>query len=186
MKISSATVIFLTLAGCVPFLAAQQPSGVHNFHQVNERVYRGAQPSKEGFQSLAGLGIKTVIDLRGSDGRAATERKVVEANGMHYVWVPLNGYLAPSDQQVKKLLSVIEDPSAGPVFVHCRRGADRTGTIMAVYRITHDHWTNQKALDEAASDGMSRAEILMKHYVMAYQAAPALAPVAVPAVAVAQ
>jgi hypothetical protein len=49
----------------IPFaLAAAQPVGVPNFHQVSERIYRGAQPTTEGFQELAKMGIKTVVDLR--------------------------------------------------------------------------------------------------------------------------
>jgi len=183
MKIHPATVLLGALTVFGPILLAQQAPGVPNFHQVNDHIYRGAQPSSEGFHSLAKLGVKTVIDLRGGNGRSKDERKTVEANGMHYVSMPLDGFLAPSAAQVSNLLSILNDGSAGPVFVHCRRGADRTGTIIAVYRITHDHWDNRKALDEASANGMSHAEVLMKHYVLAYQAAPAL-PAAVPAAAV--
>jgi protein tyrosine/serine phosphatase len=56
------------------------------------------------------------------------------------------------------------------VFVHCRRGVDRTGTIVACYRIAHDHWENRKALAEAEANGMSWTEIAMKYYVLGYKA----------------
>jgi len=170
-------------------LAQQQPAGVPNFHQVSDNVYRGAQPSKQGFQSLAHLGVKTIIDLRGEGGRSAEEQKAVEAAGMHYIAFPLSGYSAPSDQQVSKLLAMLNDGNAGPVFVHCRRGADRTGTIIACYRISHDHWEATKALQEAVSNGMSSLEIAMKHYVTHFTglpAAPAAATASVPAVVVPQ
>jgi tyrosine-protein phosphatase SIW14 len=174
MKTSTASLLFASLLAFGPILAAQQPAGVPNFHQVNEHIYRGAQPSSKGFQSLAILGVKTVIDLRGGGGRSADEQKVVEAAGMRYIAIPLNGYSAPSEQQVSKLLGLLNDQSTGPVFVHCRRGADRTGTIIACYRISHDHWENRKALDEAAADGMSWTEVAMKHFVLGYgSAAPA-------------
>ncbi len=185
MKINPASLFFASLLVFAPILAAQQPAGVHNFHQVSQNVYRGAQPTKEGFQSLASLGVKTVIDLRGGGGRSREEQKAVQADGMHYIAIPFSGFAAPSDEEVTKVLSLLNDQSAGPVFVHCRRGADRTGTVIACYRISHDHWDAAKALGEAAADGMSRVEVAMKHYVLSYTAA-APVPTAVAAAVVAQ
>jgi tyrosine-protein phosphatase SIW14 len=145
-------------------------AGVGNFHQVNEHIYRGAQPTTAGFQGLAKLGVKTIIDLREADGRSALEKKAVEATGMRYINIPLRGMSAPSAADVEKIMALFNDDSAGPVFVHCRRGADRTGTVVACYRIAHDGWDNAKALQEAKTDGMSRIEIAMQHYVMNYHA----------------
>jgi len=163
-----------SLAFCSLLCAQQQPAGLHNFHQVNDHVYRGAQPSKEGFQSLASLGVKTVIDLRGGGGRSRDEQKVVEAAGMRYIAIPFDGFEAPSDEQIAKVLALLNDGSSGPVFVHCRRGADRTGTVIACYRISHDHWDAKKALAEAVADGMSRLEVEMKHYLLNYTNLPSL------------
>lgn len=141
--------------------------GVHNFHQVNEHVYRGAQPNRDGFAALARLGIRTVIDLRGEK----SERSVVEGAGMRYVRLAWSGYKAPADDQISTVLSLMNDNAAWPVFVHCRRGADRTGTAIACYRIAHDHWTNQQALQEAKTFGMSSSEILMQHFILHFTAA---------------
>jgi tyrosine-protein phosphatase SIW14 len=138
--------------------------GVGNFHQVDEHVYRGAQPNAKGFDGLAKLGIKTVIDLRGEK----SERAAVETAGMHYVRLPWSGYKAPADSQITAVLSLLNDNSAWPVFVHCRRGADRTGTAIACYRIVHDHWTNQQALAEAKSFGMSGMEAAMQHFILRF------------------
>lgn len=146
-------------------------AGVRNFHQVNQNVFRGAQPTAQGFESLSKLGIKTVIDLRESGSRSRAEQQVVERDGMRYVSVPLRGMEAPTDAQVSKLLALLADGSKGPVFIHCRRGADRTGTICACYRIANDHWTNEKALGEARSFGMAWYEKAMQHYVLHYHAA---------------
>lgn len=144
--------------------------GLHNFHKVNDHIYRGAQPSDGGFAELAKLGIKTIIDLRESGGRSETEKKLVEAAGMHYVSFPLAGYAAPPMEVVSKVLALFDDSAAGPVFVHCRRGADRTGTMLAVYRIVHDHWENAKALAEAKLFGMSWTERAMQAYILHFQA----------------
>jgi tyrosine-protein phosphatase SIW14 len=117
------------------------------------------------------LGVHTVVDLRGSGSRATKEAQIVTSLGMHYVNVPLSGYQAPTPEQVSKLLGILENQGEGPVFIHCRRGADRTGTILAIYRIEHDHWLNQKALDEAKTMKMASSERLMRNLILSYQPA---------------
>jgi tyrosine-protein phosphatase SIW14 len=143
--------------------------GLPNFRQVNDHVFRGGQPTSEGFAKLSKLGVKTVVDLREPGDRSRTEEKIVKAAGMQYVSVPMHGMETPSDANVSKVLSLLDNPSAGPVFVHCLRGADRTGAVIACYRINHDHWDNQKALAEARSDGMSIFERSIQRYVLRYQ-----------------
>jgi protein tyrosine/serine phosphatase len=147
---------------------AQQPAGLSNFHMVNDHVYRGAQPTDEGFRSLSKMGIKTVVDLRQTDGRSAAEKHTVEANGMRYVNIPMLGMHTPNPGDVARVLALFEDKNAGPVFVHCRRGADRTGTVVACYRIAHDRWENHKALGEAKSFGMAWMQKAMQHFVLNY------------------
>jgi len=167
--------------------SASDVPGVGNFHQVNPQLYRGAQPTDEGFKNLAHLGIATVIDLREPGSRSSREAQIVKAAGMRYVSVPMKGLSAPAPEDVTKILTLLDDPSAGPVFVHCRRGADRTGTVLACYRIAHDGWDNAKALAEARSLGMSWVERAMQSYVLHYAAGPAPAKsIASPAIATAQ
>ncbi len=148
-------------AGSLPEVA-----GVPNFHQVDEHVYRGAQPHAQGFASLAKIGVKTVIDLRGE----SSEQNAVQRAGMHYVRLHWSGYKAPDDSQITAVLALLNDSSQWPVFVHCRRGADRTGTAIACYRITHDHWSNQQALAEAKAFGMSSLEVAMQHLILSFAA----------------
>ena len=147
--------------------AGPEARGVPNFHQVDENVYRGAQPSSQGFASLAEIGIKTVIDLRGEQ----SEENAVKRAGMHYVRLPWNGFKAPTDSQMAEVLSLLNDSTEWPIFVHCRRGADRTGTAVACYRIAHDHWSNQQALAEAKTFGMSSLEHAMQHYILRFEGA---------------
>jgi tyrosine-protein phosphatase SIW14 len=157
----------------IPSWAADiQALGVPNFHQVNDRVYRGGQPTNAGFTSLAALGVKTIIDLR-PPGEHSTpaEARTVEAAGMHYINVPMSGVATPANADISKVLALLDGSTDGPVFVHCRRGADRTGTVIACYRIEHDRWANEKALNEAKSLGMRWTELLMKHYIMNFNPA---------------
>ena len=61
---------------CLPVFAGSAP-GIKNFDKVDAHVYRGAQPTDEGFQYLAKLGVKTIIDLRETDERSMAEEHVV-------------------------------------------------------------------------------------------------------------
>jgi tyrosine-protein phosphatase SIW14 len=158
----------LLIAAGLAFAGSDTPS-IANFHQVDANIFRGAQPAPQEFQNLSRLGIKTVLDLRDEEGHSRAERKLVEAAGMHYINIPMNGLLAPTDQQISRALAVVEDTASGPIFVHCRRGADRTGTVIACYRIGHDQWRNEKALDEARTFGMSWIERGMRSYVLGYR-----------------
>jgi protein tyrosine/serine phosphatase len=142
---------------------------LRNFKKVDDQVYRGAQPTEPGFAALAKLGIHTVLDLRDEGGRSSREGIIVRKLGMQYVNIHLAGYVAPTAEQISKTLALLEDPKRAPVFIHCRRGADRTGTIIALYRIEHDHWTNDQALKEAKEMRMASRERLMQALIMKFK-----------------
>jgi tyrosine-protein phosphatase SIW14 len=166
--LSSRSRIFI-FAFVLPAFAGSPATGIKNFYQVDEHVYRGAQPTDEGFQYLAKIGVNTVIDLRETDERSKAEEDVVVAAGMKYVNVPMTGLTPPTDAEISRILGFLEDGSTGPVFVHCKRGADRTGAVIAAYRIDHDHWQNGRALTEAKSRGMSFFQIPRQGYIRAFQ-----------------
>jgi tyrosine-protein phosphatase SIW14 len=144
-------------------------SGVPNFSQVDEHVYRGGQPSAQGVHALAKLGIKTVVDLRSGAERQGGEASVAGVEGMRYVHVPMAPLSAPTDKQISTVLQVLDDSGSWPVFVHCMRGADRTGAIIACYRMTHDRWTNEQALKEARLFGLSSLQHGIRHYILGFQ-----------------
>jgi protein tyrosine/serine phosphatase len=137
---------------------------------VDAHVYRGAQPTEEGFQYLAKVGVKTVIDLREADGRARKEQQLVTAAGMKYLNVPMGGLTPPTPAEIERILDILENDATGAVFVHCKRGADRTGAVIASYRIDHDGWDNSRALREAMSQGMSFFQLPRQNYIRAFQA----------------
>jgi len=154
----------------VSAFAGSDNNNLPNFYKVDDHVYRGGQPTDDGFNELAKLGIKTVIDLRQiGEHSQAQEEMTVTSLGMRYLSIPMKGMSTPNDKQVADVLALLNDSSSGPVFVHCKRGADRTGMAIAVYRMSHDHWDNKAALTEAKSDGMSFFERAIQHYVMDYK-----------------
>lgn len=154
----------------VPAFAGSSVQGIHNFYQVDSHVYRGGQPSESGFQYLVKLGVKTILDLREPGDRATQEERMVTTLGLKYINVPMSGLTPPTAAQISQILALLEDSSPGAVFVHCMRGADRTGAVIAAYRIDHDHWNNDRALEEAKSDGMSFFQVPRKDYIRNFHA----------------
>lgn len=146
--------LIVSIVFSLPVLAASTP-GIKNFDRVDAHVYRGGQPTTEGFQFLATSGVKTVIDLREPGDRSQAEQRVVTNAGMTYINVPMSGLTPPTETEIARILKLLEDTGSGPVFVHCLRGADRTGAVIAAYHIDHDKWDNRRALKDAKAHGMS-------------------------------
>ena len=156
-------------ASAFPALAEQRVEGVPNFLAVNDQIYRGGQPSDRGFRNLAEMGVKTIVDLREEgEERSKDEKRLVKALGMKYVHIPMKGMKTPKDKQISQALRVLNDDSAAPVFIHCKRGADRTGAVLACYRIQHDKWDNRRALEEARGNGMYWYQYPLQRYILAF------------------
>jgi protein tyrosine phosphatase (PTP) superfamily phosphohydrolase (DUF442 family) len=138
--------------------------GILNFAQVSDRIFRGAQPDTTGLKNLQTLGVKTIIDLRMPDDAWKDEATAARTHGILYTNIPFRGFGPPTDAQMNQVLSLIES-SPGPVFIHCQHGCDRTGTVIACYRIQHDRWSEDKAMQEARRHGLSWFERGMKKFV---------------------
>jgi protein tyrosine phosphatase (PTP) superfamily phosphohydrolase (DUF442 family) len=184
----------IALFAIVPVFAGAVP-GIENFDQVDMHVYRGGQPTDEGFRYLAKLGVKTIIDLREADDRAKAEERAVTGAGMKYTNVPMTGLTPPTDAEITKILTILAASSNEPVFVHCKRGADRTGAVIAAYHINFQGWDNTRALKDAKAHKMSSLQFPRQSYIRTFRPraidakiTTAAAPdttVAVPAIAVA-
>jgi tyrosine-protein phosphatase SIW14 len=168
LRFVPAMLALLVMTGAICAQDETKYKELPNFHRVNATLYRGAQPKEGGFQKLASLGIKTVINLRDADENSKLEEQEVRAAGLRYFNIPFDGLGRPSDEKVERALAIINAPENQPVFVHCKRGADRTGTVIACYRISHDGWTSEQAKDEAKRYGLGFWEVGMKDYIRDY------------------
>jgi protein tyrosine phosphatase (PTP) superfamily phosphohydrolase (DUF442 family) len=139
--------------------------GILNYGKVSERLYRGAQPDADGLKTLNRLGVKMIVNLRMPGDGWKEEEAEARASGIVYTNFPMSGLARPNEGQVRQILDLFES-SPGPVFIHCQHGCDRTGTIVACYRIQHDHWSSNLALREARIYGISRLEFWMKRFVL--------------------
>lgn len=143
--------------------------GILNFGKVCDHLYRGAQPDHASVARLKELGVKTIIDLRIGREVRAGEAADAATNGILYTNVPFRGLSAPSAEKINRLLDLI-DASPGPVFIHCEHGCDRTGTVIACYRMRHDHWSYAESMQEANIYGISPLEIEMRKFIKNYAA----------------
>ena len=119
---------------------------IDNFGQVSSSYFRGAQPDGDDYADLAALGVKLVIDLQ-KDGLAA-EQQLVEAAGMKFQRIPMTTRQEPTTEEIATFLKLVSDPANQPVYVHCAGGRHRTGVMTAVYRMTQEGWTADRAFKE--------------------------------------
>lgn len=119
----------------------------NNLYLVTPKLYRAAQPSIAAFHAYSKMGIRTVINLRAE----ASDQDLVQGLGLNLVEVPMEAGNIRDEDVVAVLREIRRAP--GPVLVHCHRGADRTGVIMAMYRILFENWTREAALEEMVRGG---------------------------------
>jgi len=120
--------------------------GVSYAAEVTPKIWRGGRPDEKGIAFLAKRGIKTVVNLRHYHGES--EGELVGAAGLRYEQIPIDSSGAPTADQIDAFLRISRDPSAQPVYVHCLHGVDRTGAMIAVYRMQEEGWSNADALAE--------------------------------------
>lgn len=113
-----------------------------NLYRLNDSLYRSEQPSKKGFIDLESLNIKTVLNLRRSDKNS----RKADGTTLQLVNLPLKAGILTEDQIISALKAI--QVAESPVLVHCWHGSDRTGAIIAAYRIIFENWTKEKAIAE--------------------------------------
>ena len=127
-----------------------QIAGVNNCFQVTSNLYRGAQPTAKGFKNLQAMGIKTAVNLRAWH----SDKDKVAGSGLKSVRFEMEPWRGDTEEVVQ-FLKVATDTNNVPAFVHCQRGADRTGMMCAMYRIAVCGWTKAQAIDEMRNGGFN-------------------------------
>jgi len=129
-------------------------NGLPNLHRISDQLYRGGQPTAEGMKRLYEMGIKTVVDLR----TFHSDRDEIGDTPLAYEHIRMFALL-PTHDDIIAALRVMTNPDRAPVFVHCLHGADRTGIVMAAYRIVVEGWTKEEAIDEMKRGGFGHHAI---------------------------
>ena len=160
--------IIIAFANFAHAQKAVENKNLPNFSKVNANLYRGGQPTEAGVQELRGMGVKTIINLRGADENSKPEEKWAREAGIEIKNVNLSNWFEPKTTEIDNIIKEIDKPENQPIFVHCKRGADRTGTVIAVYRIRHDGFTAKQAIDEAKQFDFGWWQFWMKDFIKDY------------------
>lgn len=157
---NSQTLIFLCLfvmiaaCGCVTRGFPAQ-WGIVNFDRVDEQLYRGGRVNRLALEHLQSIGVKSVVNLRDDDSSWPDEQDACHTLGMVYTNFPMSSIVPPSRATVVKILNTMQ-ALPKPIFVHCLHGSDRTGLIVACWRINeYSDWTPKEAAWEAKEFGAS-------------------------------
>ena len=150
-----------------------------NFHQVDAQIYRGGRPRPTAFPKLVGIGIRTIIDLEGEESAAKEKKKVNELNlrlppnkRIRFLSLPISPeqieVTGIPTGQLKELFEQIRDTQK-PIFIHCYHGKDRTGAVVAIYRMLMGQKSFDDAYKEAYHYGFSREDHGLSRTVDSYK-----------------
>jgi protein tyrosine phosphatase (PTP) superfamily phosphohydrolase (DUF442 family) len=156
-----AEAVLLALAWLLPALATgaepERPvswarplakPGLSNLFEVTPAIFRSAQPDAQGMRAAEALGIKTVLNLRSLHSDAG----VAAGTSLRLVDVPmLATHVDRAD--VLAALRVLADTRGAPILVHCYHGSDRTGLVVAAWRIVILGWPRESAIREMREGG---------------------------------
>jgi len=125
-------------------------NGVSNLHKVSDDLYRSAQPTAQGMQNLKQMGIETIVNLRSFH----SDRDEIGKTGLAYEHIYMKAW-HPEQKEVVRFLQIVTNKKRTPVLVHCLHGADRTGTMSALYRVVVQGWTKEEAIREMTEGGFN-------------------------------
>jgi uncharacterized protein (TIGR01244 family) len=144
--VPSAAGLLLTVSAFASPPDAVSPAEIPAYRLIRLDLATAGQPGAEALGRLGEMGFRTVINLRTEKEGALEERAAVEAQGLRYVWVPVTPDTF-SLEDVEAVETVLDDPAAGPVLLHCA-SSNRVGGLFAVVEARKG-----KSLEEAVAAG---------------------------------
>lgn len=152
----------------LPFLDATDSvvNNTENFaaptpYEFAHNLFRGPRPeSKEQLHNwIAENKITKVISLDDYYDDQSQKRKeenwVREANAK-WVHYPMHHLKGPNLNQLKEALKLLIEDRSERVYLHCQHGKDRTGFVVAAYRMSEEGKSLREAKDELYEFGHSR------------------------------
>ncbi|XOV67398.1 MAG: dual specificity protein phosphatase family protein [Fluviicola sp.] len=121
--------ILLTLTFPLLSLSPTKEKAIKNFHQVDQNLYRSAQPSKAEMKWAEEKGIKTIINLR----NVIDDKQEIRGTELTQIRIPLRAKNLTYDDIIVTLSAI--EAAEKPVLIHCLHGSDRTGCMVAAYQM---------------------------------------------------
>ncbi len=137
-----------------------QSSSFQNLYKVDENLFRSEQPTKMGMKELQGLGVKTILNVR----NLSNDNCEGKSTNLILRKKRINTWTIKYDEVVSALKIIKESPK--PVLIHCKHGSDRTGCIVAAYRMSIQNWTKLDAIYEFKNGGYGFHEDAFKNVLM--------------------
>lgn len=120
-----------------------------NLHRITDTLYRSEQPIQGHIELLKSLGVATVISFRAFH----SDRRVLDDAAIRLYRIPMHTWRIRDRDVVEAMHRIDAGEREGAVLIHCQHGADRTGLVSAVYRMIHQGWSKEEALDELQNGG---------------------------------
>jgi protein tyrosine/serine phosphatase len=163
MKIYLAILLFFSFVVSLDAEARVRPaewaqpmigSSLDNFYQVSPDVYRSSQPDKDDMKTLKKMGIKSVLNLRSY----FTDDDEAKGTNLKLYRIEMSAGNIEKEK-LKEALDIIRKAEK-PILIHCKHGSDRTGVVIALYRMVLLNWSREKAIDEFVNGGFGYHEMI--------------------------
>jgi len=132
----------ILLVGCA---TQQSTNGIPNFSQVSPGIYRGGQPTAQGWEYLHTLGVTNVLKLN-------TNLEGTDPKDFRIFYYPITFAQQMGFEELPSL-PIFFGP---PMFVHCSHGQDRTGLMIALHRMLVENWSKSDAEKEMLEHGFHK------------------------------
>lgn len=121
-----------------------------NFYEVDDGVYRSEMPIADDVPMMVSKNIKTVINLQYKNQDKDAQ---IFDESITLINEPILTWQARPAQIARALYAIEQGKQQGSVLVHCYHGADRTGVVIAMYRVIYQGWDIEMARDEMKHGG---------------------------------
>jgi protein tyrosine/serine phosphatase len=150
-----------------------------NFHQVDADLYRGGRPRRSAYPKLMELGIRTIISLEEPEFAERERAAVEELNQdlkpeerIDFISFPIDQTEIATDavphEQLRDLFQQMQK-ARKPIFIHCYHGKDRTGAIVALYRMLRREKSFEEATEEALHYRLSQHDVGVQNTIDRYR-----------------
>ncbi len=156
------------------------------------RFYRSGQLNADGLRAARDqYALRTVICLRDDDPDPDVDLGFLPGSGtvkeselcrqldLRFVFIApdlVSRRQVPGrrPEAIERFLDVMDDPASYPVLIHCNAGLNRTGVLVAVYRMEYQGWSRAEAFRETSDNGFGRSQCTaandyIKQYILTYK-----------------